>query len=186
MPGPTAEPGGPDEFERRIREITGDISGPGVIREPSAAERTRKAARKSGWRNARKARKLREPVPEPRRGPRPPRGPQPPRGPRPSKRGRIWSMVLAVVVLACVAGVVVAIIKAAKHSPNAASGDNTPVTKGATPAHPTPAAAPSLPPPTVAAPFLGTPAQPYASRAARAASRPGGPAPQTQAARRHV
>src|SRR5260370_20610495 len=80
MPGPTAEPGGPDEFERRIREITGDISGPGVIREPSAAERTRKAARKSGWRNARKARKLREPVPAPR-------------------RGRIWSMVLAVVVL---------------------------------------------------------------------------------------
>lgn len=166
MPGPTAEPGGPDEFERRIREITGDISGPGVIREPSAAERTRKAARKSGWRNARKARKLREPVPEPRRGPRPPRGPQPPRGPRPSKRGRIWSMVLAVVVLACVAGAVVAIIKVAKHSPNAASGDNTPVTKGATPAHPTPAAASSLPTPTVAAPFLGTPAQSYASGAA--------------------
>src|SRR5258708_21440053 len=92
MPGPTAEPGGPDEFERRIREITGDISGPGVIREPSAAERTRKAARKSGWRNARKARKLREPVPEPRRGPPPPRGPQPPPGPRPPKRGRLLAM----------------------------------------------------------------------------------------------
>ena len=75
-------------------------------------------------------------------------------------------MVLAVVVLACVAGAVVAIIKVAKHSPNAAFGDNTPVTKGATPALPTPAAASSLPSPTVAAPFLGTPAQSYADGAA--------------------
>src|SRR5260370_34625406 len=63
MPGPTAEPGGPDEVERRIREITGDISGPGAIREPSAAQRTRKAAPKSSWRNPRTARELRRPVP---------------------------------------------------------------------------------------------------------------------------
>src|SRR5260370_29264308 len=118
MPGPTAEPGGPDEFERRICEITGDISGRGVIREPSAAERTRKAARKSGWRNARKARMLREPVPEPRRGPRPPRGPQPPRGPRPSKRGRIWSMVVAAVGLACFGGPVASTINEAQHAPD--------------------------------------------------------------------
>src|SRR5258708_28378493 len=110
MPGPTAEPGGPDEFERRIREITGDISGPGVIREPSAAERTRKAARKSGWRNARKARKLREPVPEPPRGPPPPRGPQPPRGPRPSQRGRLSAMVRALGGLPRGAGALLAII----------------------------------------------------------------------------
>src|SRR5260370_38301257 len=65
MPGPTAEPGGPDEFERPIREITGDISGPGAIREPSPAQRTPKAARKSGWRKARNARESREPGPPP-------------------------------------------------------------------------------------------------------------------------
>jgi hypothetical protein len=171
MPGPTSEPGGPDEFERRIREITGDISGPTVIREPSAAERTRKAARKSGWRNARKARKLLKPVPEPARGPRPPaREPRPPaREPRPPARGRIWSLVVVVVVLACMAGAIVAIIKLARHPPKANSADNTPVTNGATPSgSPTGSGSPasSPPTPTLAAPFLGTRAQSYANGAA--------------------
>jgi hypothetical protein len=160
MPGPTAGPGGPDEFERRIREITGDISGPGVIREPSAAERTRKAAPKSSWRNARKARKLRKPVPS--RGTLPSRPPAPPRGPRSSMRRRIWSWVIAVVVLAGLAGAVVAISKVAKPG----SGDNAPVTNGPTPGSSTPAAASFLPSATVAAPFLGTPAQSYANDAA--------------------
>ena len=160
MPGPTAEPGGPDEFERRIREITGDISGPGVIREPSAAERNRKAAPKSGWRNARKARKLRRPVPS--RGPLPSRPPAPPRGPRSSARRRIWSWVIAVVVLAGLAGAVLAISRVAKPG----SADNTPVTNGPTPSSSTPAAASLLPSATVAAPFLGTPAQSYANGAA--------------------
>src|SRR5260370_29388896 len=63
MPGPTAEPGSPDEFERRIREITGDISGPGVIKEPSAAERTRQAAPKTSRPNARTATEPPKPVP---------------------------------------------------------------------------------------------------------------------------
>jgi hypothetical protein len=160
MPGPTAEPGGPDEFERRIREITGDISGPGVIREPSAAQRTRKAAPKSSWRNARKARKLRRPVPS--REPLPSRPPAPPRGPRSSTRRRIRSWVIAVVVLAGLAGAVVAISKVAKPG----SGDNTPVTNGPTLGSSTPAGASFLPSATVAAPFLGTPAQSYANGAA--------------------
>src|SRR5262245_60779967 len=88
---------GPDDIERRLREIEAEF-GPARVREPSAAERAAQLARKTGWRNARKVRKLRKPVTEP------------PRGSRPSRRGRIRSLVLVVVVLACIAGAAVAII----------------------------------------------------------------------------
>ncbi len=146
---------GPDDIERRLREIEAEF-GPARVKEPSAAERAGQLARKTGWRNARKARKLRKPVTEP------------PRGSRPSRRGRFWSLVVAVVVLACLAGGTVAIITLAKHPPKVAAG-NAPTTNGPRPSgQPTTGAASNafLPSPTIAAPFLGTPAQSYASGAA--------------------
>jgi hypothetical protein len=48
----------PDDIERRLREIEAEL-GKARAKEPSAAERARRAAQKTGWRNARKARKLR-------------------------------------------------------------------------------------------------------------------------------
>jgi hypothetical protein len=145
---------GPDDIERRLREIEAEF-GPARVKEPSAAERAGQLARKPGWRSARKARKLRRPVTEP------PRGSQPSR--RASRRGRIWSLVVAVVVLACIAGATVAIITLAKHPPKVAAG-KTPSPSS----HPTTGAASNafLPSPTLAAPFLGTPAQSYANGAA--------------------
>ena len=99
--------------------------------------------------------------------------PEPPRGPRPSARGRIWSLVAVVVVLAGMAGAAVGIIKLAKHPPKVPAADNTPVRNGPTPSsQPTATTASNapgssfLPSPTVAAPFLGTPAQSYANGAA--------------------
>src|SRR5215471_20883110 len=106
---------GPDDIERRLREIEAEF-GPARVKEPSAAERAGQPARKTGWRNARRARKLRKPVTEP------------PRRSQPSRRGRIWSLVVAVVVLACIAGATVAIITLAKHPLR--------VTAGKTPAKP--------------------------------------------------
>jgi hypothetical protein len=156
LAGATGEPSmsGPDDIERRLREIEEEL-GEARVKEPSAAERARQAAQKTGWRNARKARKLRKPVPEP--------------GRRPPRRGRVRSAVV-VVVLACVAGATVAIIRLAAHPPKPPAADYTPVTNGPTPSsRPTPTGAPGaafLPSPTLAAPFLGTPAQSYADGAA--------------------
>jgi hypothetical protein len=141
---------GPDDIERRLREIEAEL-GKASVKEPSAAERARQAAQKTGWRNARKARKLRKPVTAP--------------GRRPPRRGRVRSVVV-VVVLACVAAATVAIIRLATHPPKPSAADNTPVTNGPTPSsRPTPTGASGaqiLPSPTLAAPFLGTPAQSYA------------------------
>lgn len=152
LAGATGEPSmnGPDDIERRLREIEAEL-GEARVKEPSAAERARQAARKTGWRNARKARKLRKPVPGPGRSP------------QPSRRGRIWSLVVAVVVLACLAAATVAIIRLAKHPSKLPAAVSTPVKNGRTPSsQPTTAGAPGaafLPTPTLAAPFLGTPAQ---------------------------
>ncbi|HXP19490.1 MAG TPA: hypothetical protein VN840_07575 [Streptosporangiaceae bacterium] len=68
---------GPDEIDRGLREIIAGVGGDAAVREPSAAERSRRPAqpvqaKRLGWRNARKARRLRRPVPEP--GHRPRRG----------------------------------------------------------------------------------------------------------------
>jgi hypothetical protein len=129
--------------------------GEARVKEPSAAERARQAAQKTGWRNARKARKLRKPVSGPGRPP------------QRSRRGRIWSLVVAVVVLACMAAATVAIIRLAKHPPKLPAAASTPVKNGRTPSsQPTTAGAPGaafLPTPTLAAPFLGTPAQSWAN-----------------------
>jgi len=145
---------GPDDIERRLREIEAEF-GPARVKEPSAAERAGQLARKSGWRNARRARKLRKPVTEP------------PRRSQPSRRGRIWSLVVAVVVLACIAGATVAIITLAKHPLRVTAG-KTPANRPGPSSHPTTGAASNafLPSPTPAAPFLGTPAQSYANGAA--------------------
>lgn len=144
---------GPDDIERRLREIEAELGE--ALKEPSAAERARQAARKTGWRNARKARKLRKPVPGPGRSP------------QPSRRGRIWSLVVVVVVLACMAAATVVIIRLAKHPPKLPAAASTPVRNGRTPSsQPTTAGAPGaafLPTPTLAAPFLGTPAQSWAN-----------------------
>ena len=142
---------GPDDIERRLREIEAEF-GPARVKEPSAAERAGQLARKTGWRNARRARKLRKPVTKP------------PRGSQPSRHGRIWSLVVAVVVLACTAGATVAIITLAKHPPKVAAG-KAPVNGPGPSSHPTTGAASNafLPSPTLVAPFLGTPAQSYAN-----------------------
>ena len=148
---------GPDDIERRLREIEAEF-GPARVREPSAAERASQRARKTGWRNARKARKLRKPIP----------GPEGP--PQPSRRGRIWSLVVVVVVLACIAAATDAIIRLAKHPPKLPAAASSRVRNGPTPSsHPTTGGVPGaafLPSPTLAAPFLGTPAQSYADGAA--------------------
>jgi hypothetical protein len=66
---PDGIPSGQDELDRRLREITSGLAGEARFKEPSAAERARKPVqpaevkrKRLGWRAARKARKLREPV----------------------------------------------------------------------------------------------------------------------------
>ena len=83
---------------------------------------------------------------------------------RPSSgHGRAWSLLIAVVVLAGLAATGIELPKLALHKSPAAAAK-----PGATPtSRPTTAPrASSLPSPTVAAPFLGTPAQSYADGAA--------------------
>jgi hypothetical protein len=192
MPGPTGEPqdaaggaGDSDETERQIREIETELHGPARFTEPSAAERAHQPVRSTGrpgWRDKRKARKLREPVESPR-APRPDgsraSSPRPATGtPRESRRGRTWSLVIALVVIAGLAGAAYAIPRLALGKvPGTA--DNTPVANGATPAaRRTASSAPAasfLPKPTLAAPFLGTPAQSYADGAAGIVIPPGRP-----------
>lgn len=74
---------GPDEMDRHLRDLTAGLGGEAHFKEPSAAERARRPAQpgpaqpgpvsrpgsRPGWRSARKARKLRRPVPEPGRQP---------------------------------------------------------------------------------------------------------------------
>ena len=78
--------------------------------------------------------------------------------------------MVVVVVLACMAAATVAIIRLAKHPPKLPAATSTPVKNRPTPSsHPTTGGVPGaafLPSPTLAAPFLGTPAQSYANGAA--------------------
>lgn len=72
-----SEPDGPnpgaaneDDFDRQLRELTGNAGSAPRFREPSATERAARSARASRprvRRDSRKARRLREPVPEPGR-----------------------------------------------------------------------------------------------------------------------
>jgi len=74
---------GPDDFDRQLRDLTSGSAGTARFREPSAAERARRAGRASqpprrrrpimNWRHVSRARKLRRPVtsgpgPDARRG----------------------------------------------------------------------------------------------------------------------
>jgi hypothetical protein len=82
---------------------------------------------------------------------------------RPGLAGRAWSLVIAVVVVAGLAVAAIELPKLGLHkAPASASGRASPTpTSQRTSSSPA-----SLPAPTVAAPFLGTPAQSYADGAA--------------------
>ena len=97
----------PDEFDQQLRDLTSGQAEPAKFTELSAAERLRRVPspppppqrrRRFGWRNARKARQLRKPIPEPGR-----RQPgQPKRKPRPvqnaaSRRKQRWLSTAKVV-----------------------------------------------------------------------------------------
>jgi len=173
MAGGTGEPPGgpgqpndtPDGIDKRLRDIEAELRRPAKFKEPSAAER----AHKPRLRDRRKARKLRKPVPE-----RPPAAaPDPwrssPAQPQRASRGhgRAWSLLIAAVVIAGLAAAGIELPRLALHKTAAPAG-STPVKSAPTPtSRPTTAAGASyLPSPTVAAPFLGTPAQSYADGAA--------------------
>jgi hypothetical protein len=165
MSGSTGDSPSPDEIERRIEKLEAELAKKAKkakFTEPSAAERARQPVQpRLGWRAARKARKLREPVPEP--APRP-WGSQPPPPSGGSRRGRTISLVITLAVIAGLAGgtVVVTRLRGLK----APRPDNVVVTNGPTPSR-SPSPAPDTPPtPTLAAPFLGTPAQDYADGSA--------------------
>ncbi|HUJ07193.1 MAG TPA: hypothetical protein VLX31_13885 [Streptosporangiaceae bacterium] len=64
----------PDDFDRLLRELTSGVAEAAKFTEPSAAERAKQAKRgapppsrqgSAGWRNGRKARKLRRPAGQP-------------------------------------------------------------------------------------------------------------------------
>jgi hypothetical protein len=82
---------------------------------------------------------------------------------RPGLVGRVWSLVIAVVVVAGLAAAAIELPKLGLHkAPASAAG------RSATPASRRTSSSPAsfLPTPTVAAPFLGTPAQSYPDGAA--------------------
>jgi hypothetical protein len=85
-------------MERRIKELEADLvkkAGKAKFTEPSAAERASKPVTPQlGWRDARKARKLREPVPQPPPTP-PPWRASPPSAPAKSTRRRARSLLIA-------------------------------------------------------------------------------------------
>jgi hypothetical protein len=169
MAGATGEPpGGPDQpdtpdgIDKQLRDLEAELRRPAKFKEPSAAER----ARKPRLRDRRKAKQLRKPVPEHPSAPAPDHwrsGPAQKRRASPG-RGRVWSLLIAVVVIGGLAAAGIELPKLALHkTPGVA--DNTPVKNGATPASRPSASttrASSLPTPTLAAPFLGSPAQSYA------------------------
>ena len=161
-PGGPGQPDSPDDIDKRLREIEAELRRPAKFTEPSAAER----AGKPRLRDRRKASKLRKPVPERAPVPVPDHwrsgSAQPQRSSR--ARGRAWSLLIAAIVVGGLAAAGIELLKLALHSSPSAA-DNTPVKNGATPASrpsPSPAHASFLPTPTLAAPFLGTPAQSYA------------------------
>jgi hypothetical protein len=165
MAGSTGEPPDapdqPDDINKRLKEIEAELRQAAKFKEPSAAERARKAR----LADARKARKLRKPVPEHPPVPVPEywrSGPAQPQQKSPGHR-KAWSLLIAVVVIAGLAAAGIELPKLALHrAPRAAQ--RTQATPTSRPTTATGAA--SLPSPTVAAPFQGTPAQSYASGAA--------------------
>jgi hypothetical protein len=160
-------PGSPDEIERALHDLEAELARPARFIEPSAEERARMGGRKMGWRNARKAKKLRKPVPEPR----PAAGVRAPSAPSRQALGRSRaSRIGTAIVLLAFLGVAGFEFSRLATLLSSGSTDQTPVTNGPTPAaqhtpagRPTPSALPS---PTLAAPFTGTPAASFADGAA--------------------
>jgi hypothetical protein len=138
MAGSTGEPPGqpdaPDDINKRLKEIEAELRQAARFKEPSAAERARKAEL----------------------------GRAQPQQKSPG-HGKVWSLLIAVVVIAGLAAAGIELPKLASHkAPRAAQ--RTQATPASRPT--TATGATSLPSPTVAAPFLGTPAQSYANGAA--------------------
>src|SRR5450755_2815148 len=109
--GPGGTPSGnsdEDDVDRRLREISQDIARQARFREPSAAERASKGVQPAARRESRKARKLREPLPEPGRrlASQAPAGPSasPWRAASPASAHRSSHSVLAVIVVVAVLG----------------------------------------------------------------------------------
>jgi hypothetical protein len=77
--------GGPDEFDRQLRDLYAGTAGAARFREPSAAERAKRAARRRraslSLRRAGQARQLRRPVASDKAG-------------RPAARGRSWRRLM--------------------------------------------------------------------------------------------
>src|SRR5580704_6560741 len=153
-------PQNPDEMDRRLREITAGFGEAAAIKEPSAAGRARGQVQPArpqhmSWRNARRAAKLRRPVPEAGRKPGKPRQDGSPAGSwtaaAPSgDRHRTRSLLTLAAVLALVGGASYGLSRLGSRSP---SRDQVPVTSG-----PVPPLGPAF---TVADPFAGSPAERY-------------------------
>jgi hypothetical protein len=174
-PGTPGQPDTPDDVGQRFSEIEAELfstrTGP---REPSAEERARKPGKKAGLASARKARKLRKPVAQPRPVPLPDDwrlGPA--RQRKPSTRGKITLLVIAVIVIAGLAAAGIELHKLPGIGNTAAKNGATPASQPPASARP---AASFLPSPTPAAPFLGTPAQSFADGAAGIVIPPAQPA----------
>jgi hypothetical protein len=171
-----------DDFDRRLRELT-EGGGPEVrFWEPSAAERARRGVQPRGRRASRKARKLREPLPEPGRPPVPKRragkgqagkgqagkgqarrarARWPDESPGVALRRHRSALALIILVALVVAGVTVAGWVSRRHL--GGSGATTATSAPAVPSPSRSPASPSLSPSaSVADPFLGTPAASFA------------------------
>jgi hypothetical protein len=158
---PPGGPGQPDDIDKRLGEIEAELHRPATFKEPSAAER----ARKPRLRDRRKAKKLRKPVPERSPVPTPDHWRSGPAQPEQLSSGhrKAWSLLIGVIVIAGLAAAGIELPKLALHkAPHAA-----PRARATATSRPATAAGGSfMPSPTVAAPFLGTPAQSYADGAA--------------------
>jgi hypothetical protein len=153
MSGLSGEP--PDDLDRELRELQAGLAKPARFKEPSAAERARMAARPVRQRAARKARKLTQPSVEPPRQPAGGWSPPPRRSSGTAavfRANRAFFIGLGIFVVLSVAFWTYGVPSFTHRD------DQTPVTSG-----PKPLSPPSA---TVAAPFLGTPAQSYADGAA--------------------
>lgn len=151
--GLTGEPS--DDIDRQLAELTSDLSKTAKFKEPSAAERARQQASPSGpggWRRARTARKLREPVSAPSAVPW--RAWSPPQRPR-TRRSPV-RLAIGLVIMLAVAGAAYYVIPRLDRSRGISD----------LPSAPGAAARSGLPAPTTAAPFRGTPAQSWPNGAA--------------------
>ena len=88
----------------------------------------------------------------------------PPKSSRKGRRGKVLSLVIAVVVVAGLGAAAYGLSRVTQAKVPG-SADQAPVTNGPTPGS-QPAPTPSLPTPTLAVPFLGTPAASFANGAA--------------------